>query len=548
MVGKVGPFHSLSESDRDTLTVLVSGGRSVRSVAAELGCHYGHALNFCHAHGLPVAYKARPVDRGSAKARQLVDLVTGGTNVYDAAGRCGINTTAAYTIAMDAGCHVRLSRYQRTVRQTQWRVEYLRLRLASVSPRDAITALGLDRRLAYDFERGVIKSNGPRLEFVPAGVDARTYNRLMTALRQRVDVLEPGRLGVPALPVGVDPYKRISSRYLSFEDRVVIADLLREGASYRTIGNALGRCASSIKREVDRNRSAEGPYRAETAQLKACARRLRPKVSKLLGNKRLWDYVCEKLRAQWSPEEIANRLPIDHPDDKDMRISHETIYDAFYLESKGRLKDLGLHLPTGRKKRKKRQPRAATPAQQRFVDDMVLIDDRPDEVEERILPGHWEGDLILGKNNRSAVITLVERVSRFVVLGHLPGRHTSDDVLKALQTTVAGLDESIWSSITWDQGSEMAGHKAFTMATNIPIYFCHPASPWERGSNENTNGRLRRNLPKGADLSVYSREDLEMIANIHNHKPRKALGWLTPAEVMAQALQQTGSIKPNSPS
>ncbi|MDK4274998.1 IS30 family transposase [Corynebacterium accolens] len=227
-----------------------------------------------------------------------------------------------------------------------------------------------------------------------------------------------------------------------------------------------------------------------------------------------------------------------------MRISHETIYDAFYLQSKGRLKDLGLDLPTGRKKRTKRQTRTTTPAQQRFVDDMILIDDRPEEVTERLLPGHWEGDLILGKNNQSAVITLVERVSRFAVLGHLPGRHTSKEVFTALHKAVAGIDKAIWSSITWDQGSEMAGHKAFTMATNIPIYFCHPGSPWERGSNENTNGRLRRNLPKNSDLSIYSAEDLEMIANIHNHKPRKALNWRTPAEVMTNALTQTGSITP----
>ena len=545
MTVKIGPFHSLSESDRAALTTLVGSGQSVRAAAAVLGCHYRHALNFCHATALLTPSNKQPIDHHSAKAKQLVKLVTNGASVHDAARRCGLGITAGYTIAIEAGCHIPLSRHQRAVCQTQRRVEYLRLRLANHSKRDAIRTLGLDIRLASDFERGVIKSQGPRREFIPVGRDAATYNRLMTALRQRTDVIESGRLAAPRLPAGVDPYKRISARYLSFEDRVVIADLLRECRSYRYIGDVLGRSASTIKREVDRNHSAEGPYRAETAQLKACARRLRPKIPKLLENRRLWNYVCDKLRAQWSPEEIANRLPTDHPDDEDMRISHETIYDAFYLESKGRLKDLGLELPTGRKKRKKRQPRVETPAQKRFVDDMTLIDDRPEEIEQRILPGHWEGDLIMGKNNRSAVITLVERVSRFVVLGHLPGRHTSDEVLRALRETVASMDESIWSSITWDQGSEMAGHKAFTMATNIPIYFCHPGSPWERGSNENTNGRLRRNLPKSSDLSVYSREDLEIIANIHNHKPRKALGWLTPAEVMAQALQQTGSITPN---
>lgn len=540
-----GPFHSLSEADRQRISELVSSGRSVLSVARELGCHYGHALNFCHAHSIPIVRSNPSVDRNSKQSRLLVELVTGGMTVHEAARQLGINSTAAYNIAAEAGCHIRLSRLQRKMRQTQWRVEFLRLRLSSLSPSDAIKAMDLSPRLASDFERGVIKFRGKRCEFIPVGPDAATYNRLMTALRQRVDVVEPGRLAEPALPDGMDPYKRIDSRYIAFEERVVIADLLREGASLREIARTLNRSPSSIQREIRRNHSAEGPYRAEIAQLRACSRRIRPKTPKLVGNKRLWQYVCDGLRAQWSPEEISHRLLIDYPDDKDMRISHETIYDAFYLQSKGRLKDLGLSLPTGRKKRKKREPRTETPARQRFVDEMILIDDRPQDVTERQLIGHWEGDLIMGKSNRSAVITLVERVSRFVVLGHLPGRHTSDDVLEALKVAVGNIDKSIWSSITWDQGSEMAGHKAFTVATDIPIYFCHPGSPWERGSNENTNGRLRRNLPKGADLSVYSPEDLEMIANIHNHKPRKVLGWQTPAEIMADALKEDGSIKPN---
>lgn len=178
--------------------------------------------------------------------------------------------------------------------------------------------------------------------------------------------------------------KRISNRYLCFEERVIIANFLREHVPLREIGRLLGRSALSIQREVRRNHSAEGQYRAETAQLKACARRLWPKIPKLLASKGLWDYVCAQLRAQWSPEEISNRLPIEYPRDKAMRISHETIYDAFYLQAKGRLKDLGLDLLTGRSKRKKRQTRTTTPAQQRFVDEMILIDDRPDEVSKRI--------------------------------------------------------------------------------------------------------------------------------------------------------------------
>ncbi|MES3668021.1 IS30 family transposase [Corynebacterium diphtheriae] len=248
------------------------------------------------------------------------------------------------------------------------------------------------------------------------------------------------------------------------------------------------------------------------------------------------------MRAQWSPEEISSRIRLDYPDDQEMRMSHETIYDAFYLDAKGRLKDLDLQLPTGRKKRRHRGRCRSGQSTDRFVDAMTMIDDRPHDVEECVVLGHWEGDLILGKNNQSAVITLVERVSRFVVLGRLPSNHTSAEVTRVLKDIVGRIDQSMWSSITWDQGSEMAGHKRFSMATNVPVYFCHPASPWERGTNENTNGRLRRNLPKSQDLSVYSAQDLEMIANIHNHKPRKALGWHTPAEVMADVLRVEGSI------
>ncbi|WP_241879938.1 IS30 family transposase [Corynebacterium diphtheriae] len=245
-----------------------------------------------------------------------------------------------------------------------------------------------------------------------------------------------------------------------------------------------------------RNHSAEGPYRPETAQLKAASRRLRPKPAKLLMCRRLYDYVVGGLWAQWSPEQISNRIRLDYPDDQKMRMSHETIYDAFYLDAKGRLKDLDLQLSTGRKKRRHRGCCRSGQSTDRFVDAMTMIDDRPHDVEERLVPGHWEGDLILGKNNQSAVVTLVERVSRFVVLGHLPTNHTLAEVTRVLKDIVGRIDQSMWSSITWDQGSEMAVHKRFSMTTNVLVYFCYPASPWEWGTNENTNGRLRRNLPK----------------------------------------------------
>ena len=242
----IGPFHSLSESDRRGLVALVGSGRSVRSAAGELGCHYGHALNFCHAFGLPVVYKAKRVDRRSSQAFQLVELVRSGLSVRQAAKRCGMHLSAAYAVATEAGRHIRLSQYARKVRQTQLRVEYLRLRLASLPGGDAGAAVGIDRRLCLDFEKGLTKSQGRREEFIPVGEDASTYNRLMKALRQRHDVIESGRLAPPALPSGVDPYKRISNRYICFEERVIIADLLREDVPLREIGRRLGSVSSCL--------------------------------------------------------------------------------------------------------------------------------------------------------------------------------------------------------------------------------------------------------------------------------------------------------------
>lgn len=535
-----GAFHSLSDEDKAGIRDLLGQGLSLRQAALRVGCNYKHAWAFAHAAEL-IDY--RPNSGNDPLISRAITLIHEGATVHAAAGRVGLGDTVVRKRAEKEGLVSPISHLQRRINNTNERVIYLRLRLAGQPKRSAASAAGIDYRKVSIFERGVENlGKMPRRSFVPAGPAARAYNKLMNQLFHITGGIEPARRPEPQLPPGVNPYKSISPRYLSHPERVAIADLRREGHSIREIARRLNRSHSSISRELRRNHSAQGPYRPEAAQLKATARRARPQLGKLMASPRLRKYVVEGLRAQWSPEEIAGRIRHDFPDDQEMRVSHETIYEAFYLEPKGRLKDLGLSLPTGRIRRRKRSSPREDAANDRFVDKMILIDDRPEEVNERVIPGHWEGDLILGAHNKSAVITLVERVSRFVVLGHLPHRHDSTSVLHSLKASVQNLDKSVWSSITWDQGSEMAGHKAFSMATDIPIYFAHPASPWERGSNENTNGRLRRNLPKSSDLSQYSAEDLEMIANIHNHKPRKILGWKTPAEVMAQALQETGSI------
>ena len=327
-----------------------------------------------------------------------------------------------------------------------------------------------------------------------------------------------------------------SSRYLREDERIYIADRLREQATIRAIAGELGRAPSTISREVRRNAHPRtGVYRPHAAQARADARRPRPKVSKLAAHPWLRQVVQDGLDARWSPEQIVRRLRRDFPDQPGTHVCHETIYQALYVQGRGELRrELTRALRTGRAMRRprrqaqQRQPRMATP--------MVLISDRPAEAEDRAVPGHWEGDLIMGKDNRSAIGTLVERATRYVLLVHLPHGRTPELVRDALIDTMRTLPSHLTRSLTWDQGSEMHRHHEFTLATNVPVSFCDPHSPWQRGSNENTNGLLRQYFPKGTDLSVHSAEHLAAVAAELNGRPRKTLGWDTPAERLAKLL------------
>ncbi|WP_441432308.1 IS30 family transposase [Arthrobacter sp. 2RAF6] len=327
----------------------------------------------------------------------------------------------------------------------------------------------------------------------------------------------------------------IDSRYLAQRERELIADMLRAGKSIRAIGRALGRSASSISREIKRNshpRLGYQPYGAHRAATKA---RARPKASKLATHGPLRRYVEAKLKLRWSPEQIAHALIKDYPDDPNMRVSHETIYQALYVQARGGLKREVQHaLRTGRTRRKKHQN--PEERRSRFRDPMINISERPAEVEDRAVPGHWEGDLITGAHNQSAIATLVERSTRYVMLVHLPGDHTAETVRDGLITTMGSLPAHLRGSLTWDQGVEMAKHKAFSIATDMDVYFCDPHSPWQRGSNENTNGLLRQYFPKGTDLNTYGPEDLEHVAQELNARPRKTLAWDTPAERLRDLL------------
>lgn len=328
----------------------------------------------------------------------------------------------------------------------------------------------------------------------------------------------------------------LSSRFLSEQDRIFIADSLRAGWSLRKIAAEMGRPPSTISREVRRNsHPRSGDYRPYAAHDRAVARLPRPKVGKIAQNPELRDYIQRKLQIRWSPEQIVHSLKRDFPDRPEIHVVHETIYLALYVQGRGELRrELHKALRTGRARRKTHKQAQAR--QPRYRDPMVMISNRPAEVEERAVPGHWEGDLIIGKSSGSAIATLVERTTRFTMLVHLPDDHGAVAVSEALVRTIQRLPAHLRRSLTWDQGSEMGKHREFTMATDMPVYFCDPASPWQRGSNENTNGLLRQYFPKSTDLSKHSSDTLELIANELNTRPRKTLEWDTPADRLARFI------------
>jgi IS30 family transposase len=381
--------------------------------------------------------------------------------------------------------------------------------------------------------------------------------------------------------------KPLSGRYLSFVEREEIALLCARGHGVREIARRLGRAPSTISRELRRNAATRGggfEYRATTAQWHADRSARRSKPAKLAANARLRDYVQDRLAGRiaapsgkkiggpsvtwkgrragrrqdrrwakaWSPEQIASRLELDFPEDETMRVSHEAIYQSLYIQSRGALKrELTACLRTGRALR---LPRSRLRGRGKsFVTPEVMISERPTEVADRAVPGHWEGDLILGLSS-SAIGTLVERTTRFTMLLHLPpmpshghgprakngpalAGHGAEAVRDAIARTITTFPEQLRRSLTWDQGAEMAKHTELRIETGLRVYFCDPHSPWQRGSNENTNGLLRQYFPKGTDLAAHDADDLAAVAQTLNTRPRKTLGWRTPAEALDDVLR-----------
>src|SRR5690242_9947242 len=322
---------------------------------------------------------------------------------------------------------------------------------------------------------------------------------------------------------------------LTLADREEITIGLHAGQSFTAIAARLGKAVSTVSREVAANGGRAG-YRAWRAHQRAREQARRPKPPKL-ACPQLATRVCAWLEQWWSPVQISRRLRIEFPGDPMMHVSHETIYQALYVQGRGELRrELARCLRTGRAKRRPR----GRDGRSGHIKGMVMISERPAEAGDRAVPGHWEGDLIIGKDCKSAVGTLVERTTRYVLLLHLPGGRDAHLVEQAMREAIGTLPAELARTITWDQGIEMAYHADFTIATGIPVYFCDPHSPWQRGSNENTNGLLRQYLPKGTDLSVHSAEDLASIARSLNNRPRKTLGFMKPSEKLAELLAHTG--------
>ena len=325
---------------------------------------------------------------------------------------------------------------------------------------------------------------------------------------------------------------------LTYEERVQIQVRCEDGQSVRRIAGAVGRSASTVCRELGRNGGREG-YRAGRAEARAQEQARRPKPLKLEGSLVLWAEVCARLRRRWSPEQVAATLGRDHPDDPGMQISHESIYLALYVQSRGELRRELTGLLRTRRSTRKSQGRVQSRG--RLV-GMVPIADRPPEADDRRVPGHWEGDLLLGAGGNSAIVTLVERHTRYALLAPLRDRST-EHVIQVLTDRIQHLPAHLLKSLTWDQGRELAAHARFTEQTGVPVYFCDPHSPWQRGSNENTNGLLRQYLPKGTDLAVHDQAALDQIAAELNGRPRKTLDWDNPAERMAVLLGEPGPVR-----
>ena len=497
----------------DRLRDLVEAGVAVKDAAAALGMSGHRCYAILRATGHPMGASRR--GRGRVDRERIVVVFTATGSIKAAATASGISASAARRVLVAEGL-VDEARRQRDKVAAKRR--FLELVGSGWSARRAAREVGVNERTGRDWRDGIRKGRNTRIHPDGTVVDYTTGSRYTSAV----------------ITTPRDVFRPISDRYLSLQNRLAIADGLLTGQTLTRIAAGIGKHPSTVSREIA-NRSINGSYLPYRADQCAAADRARPKQSKLVTNQTLRDAVADGLSRRYSPEQISHRLRKDFPDDEGMRVSHETIYQALYFQARGGLKrEVAQSLRSGRTRRNPhRSPDSRT---HRFIDPMIMISDRPAEVADRAVPGHWEGDLIMGEANKTAIATLVERATRYTMLVHLPDGHDAEVVRDGLIATISTLPTHLRGSLTWDQGAEMAQHKQFSMATDMAVYFCDPASPWQRGTNENTNGLLRQYFPKGTDLSAFGAEDLEHVAQQLNGRPRKTLDWDTPAERLRDLL------------
>lgn len=511
-----------SQEQKDEFFRVLDRGGTVRAAARAAGVGENAGYNWLRNTGLTMQRAAPRTYPAELKA-EFLRLVRERQIISTVARDLGIHRPTAYAWARKAGISTSAARKVNPRRE-----EFLRLRAAGLTRAQARARVGADARSATDWDKGITIINRGRV--YPDGRVVRYPERNNGGMPERRSRAIGGSVDLDIVEKVIHP------RYFSLLEREQLQDLRGSGLSMRQIASVLGRSPSTISRELTRNTISTRGYMPHTAHRLSVKRRARPRQPKLAANTSLRSYVQAKLNKKWSPQQISHRLIKDFPTAPEMRVSTETIYQAIYVHARGQLKrELGKQLRRGRLTRKPhKQPDARRP---RFIDPMGAIGQRPADVESRAVPGHWEGDLIIGALGGSAIATLVERSTRFVMLGHLGRERGAETVRDSLIATVAALPASLRATLTWDQGAEMAEHRAFSTATNFEVYFADPGSPWQRGTNENTNGLLRQYFPRGTDLAGHSRADLHAVAQELNERPRKSLDWDTPAERLAALLE-----------
>lgn len=452
-------FVEDNERHGGALLRMVDAGVAVAAACESLGIACGRGYEILRARGRG---RRKPTVITEGLREQVIAVFKESGNITGAGSACGLRHDTARRILVVAGL---VPAVRAVKRKAQARVRLEELLEAGWSITRAAKEVGVHPGTARDWHHGVRRVRGARVYPDGRVVDYGTATRYSTSMTRSTDVV-------------------ISDRYLCLDDRLAIGDGLVNKLTLTAIAAGIGKNKSTISREV-RAHSVEGVYLPHQAHRDAAAARARPKASKLVTDPVLRAQVEVGLERKLSPEQISNRLVKDFPDEQSMRVSHETIYRALYFQARGGLKrEVQTALRTGRTRRKpQRQPGQRQP---RFVEEMIMISERPAEADDRAVPGHWEGDLIMGENNRSAIATLVERTTRYTMLVHLPGGHDAEQVRDGLITTMQTLPEHLRGSLTWDQGCEMAKHQQFSMATGMAVYFCDPHSPWQRGTNENT--------------------------------------------------------------